>query len=149
MYCLFHIKPDARSAPNPVKVKRVNMVCGGSGITPMFQLLSYILDSKNDATQIAMVFANVSDKDIILRDELEILKDKYPNHFRLWYTVSDPPEHWSYSTGYINEKMLQEHIYPSSEDTLTLLCGPPPMIELACLPSLNKLNYPRSLIYVF
>ncbi|CAH8540767.1 unnamed protein product [Heterobilharzia americana] len=146
---LFHIKPDARSAPNPMKVKRVNMICGGSGITPMFQLLSYILNSKNDTTQTSMVFANMTEKDIILRDELESLKDNYPNHFRLWYTVTDAPENWSYSTGYINEKMLQEHIYPPNEETLTLICGPPPMVELACLPSLSKLNYPRNMIYVF
>ncbi|KAH8869714.1 NADH-cytochrome b5 reductase 1 [Schistosoma japonicum] len=146
---LFHIKQDLRSPPNPVKVKRVNMICGGSGITPMFQLLSYILQSKDDTTQIAMVFANVSEKDIILRDELENLRDKYPDHFRLWYTVSEAPERWTYSTGYVNEQILQEHIYPSSNDTITLICGPPPFIEFACYSSLNKLNYAKNMIYTF
>ncbi|CAH8509638.1 unnamed protein product [Schistosoma turkestanicum] len=146
---LFHIKSDLRSPPNPVKVKRVNMICGGSGITPMFQLLSHILQSKNDTTQIAMIFANLTEKDIILRDELESFRDKYPNHFRLWYTVNEAPERWTYSTGHVNEQMLQEHIYPSKEDTLTLICGPPPFIEFACLPSLAKLNYPKNLIHVF
>ncbi|CAH8561616.1 unnamed protein product [Schistosoma curassoni] len=147
---LFHIKPDLRSSPNPVKVKHVNMICGGSGITPMFQLLSYILQSKDDTTQIAMVFANVSEKDIILRDELENFKDKYPNHFRLWYTLNEAPERWAYSTGYVNEQMLQEHIYPVKDnDTITLICGPPSFIEFACLPSLTKLDYPKNMIHVF
>ena len=40
-----------------LKASTINMICGGSGLTPMFQLLKYILSS-GDKTKIAMVFAN-------------------------------------------------------------------------------------------
>lgn len=36
----------------------VNMICGGTGLTPMYQLLKYILNSSSDKTKIAMIFAN-------------------------------------------------------------------------------------------
>ncbi|CAH8522149.1 unnamed protein product [Dicrocoelium dendriticum] len=146
---LFAIKPDAASPPRNYQVTYVSMVCGGSGITPMFQLLRYILTRKNDKTKLALVFANNTDKDIILRDELEDLQSKHPQRFRVWYTITEAPENWTYSTGYISEQILSEHIYPPGDDSLVLLCGPTPMVEFACYPSLAKLSYPRDRIFAY
>lgn len=41
-----------------LKANNINMICGGSGITPMYQVLKYILKSPNDTTKIALIFAN-------------------------------------------------------------------------------------------
>nr|CAD7450017.1 unnamed protein product [Timema bartmani] len=41
--------------------------------------------------------------------------------------------------------MIQEHLFPPSPDTLVLMCGPPPMINYACIPNLDKLNYDAKL----
>ncbi|KAA0195480.1 NADH-cytochrome b5 reductase [Fasciolopsis buskii] len=67
------------------------MICGGSGITPMFQLISHILNDKKDFTKLALIFANRTEGDILLRDELEDFGGKYPDQFKLWYTVTEPP----------------------------------------------------------
>ncbi|CAL8074100.1 unnamed protein product [Calicophoron daubneyi] len=146
---LFSIRPDNNSPFTEFKVKQVSMICGGSGVTPMFQLLSYILSRQSDVTKVAMLYANNTEKDILLRDELDAFKDKYPHQFRVWYTVKDAPEHWNYGTGFVDEKMLTEHIYPPGEDSLVLLCGPPPMLELACYPNLAKLKYPKDRMFTF
>ncbi|PIO77857.1 hypothetical protein TELCIR_00037 [Teladorsagia circumcincta] len=61
--------------------------------------------------------------------------------FKVWYTVDRPPAVWKYSTGFINDAMIKEHLPPPAEDTAVLMCGPPPMITFACIPNLDKLGY--------
>jgi NAD(P)H-flavin reductase len=39
-------------------------IAGGSGITPMWQLINHSLDLPGDKTKWTLVFSNVSDKDI-------------------------------------------------------------------------------------
>jgi cytochrome-b5 reductase len=39
-------------------------ISGGSGITPMYQLISYSLGIPDDKTKWTLVFANVSEEDI-------------------------------------------------------------------------------------
>ncbi|THD25107.1 NADH-cytochrome b5 reductase [Fasciola hepatica] len=146
---LFDIKPDAASPPNQYKANHVSMICGGSGVTPMFQLISHILDDKKDFTKLALIFANNTEDDILLRDELENLRDKYPDQFKLWYTLVQAPSEWTYSTGYVDEKMISEHLYPPSDNSLVLLCGPAPMVEFACYPNLSKLGYSRARIFTY
>jgi NAD(P)H-flavin reductase len=51
------------------------------------------------------------------------------------------PEDWQYSVGYIDEAMLREHLLESGEGSLAAMCGPPGMIQFACLPNLAKLGF--------
>lgn len=51
------------------------------------------------------------------------------------------PTGWQFSTGFINDQMISQHLYPADKDTIVLMCGPPPMINLACQPALDKLEY--------
>ena len=48
---------------------------------------------------------------------------------------------WQYSSGFINDEMIKEHMPPPGDDTLVFMCGPPPMINFACIPNLDKLGY--------
>lgn len=48
---------------------------------------------------------------------------------------------WKYGSGFITADMIKQHLYAPSNETLTLICGPPPMIEFACNPNLDKLGY--------
>lgn len=45
--------------------------------------------------------------------------------------------------------MILEHLYPPAEDTLVLMCGPPPMIKFACDPNLDKLGYNTKLRFYY
>lgn len=49
---------------------------------------------------------------------------------------------WKYSTGFVSDEMIKAHLPPPGDDTIILMCGPPPMITFACNPSLDKLQYP-------
>ena len=59
---------------------------------------------------------------------------------------SEGEENWPYSTGFINEEMLAQHMpAPSaSSSSFVGMCGPPPMINFACIPNLKKIGYSES-----
>jgi NAD(P)H-flavin reductase len=48
----------------PNQFDRGLCISGGSGITPMWQLINYSLSLPDDRTKWTLVFSNVSDKDI-------------------------------------------------------------------------------------
>ena len=56
---------------------------------------------------------------------------------------------WPYSSGFINDAMLKEHMPPPGPDTQILMCGPPPMINYACVPNLEKLGYTPDMYFPF
>lgn len=56
---------------------------------------------------------------------------------------------WKYSSGFINDEMLRDHLFAASDDTITLMCGPPPMINFACQPNLEKLGHNKDLILAY
>ena len=60
------------------------------------------------------------------------------------YTVDRAPSSgWAYSTGFITSEMIASHLPPPGDDTLVLMCGPPPMVKFACEANLDKLGYPK------
>lgn len=156
---LFAIRPDKKSPPLLHQVKRVNMIAGGTGITPMLQLIRAVLGDPHDTTKLSLLFANQTEEDILLRDELEDFRDQHPKRFSLWYTIDragprntsgytwralSPSLHrseWQYSQGFVNETIISEHLFPPSDETMVFMCGPPPMINFACVPSLDKLGF--------
>ncbi|XP_041110960.1 NADH-cytochrome b5 reductase 3-like [Polyodon spathula] len=145
----FAIRLDKKSDPVISTAKQIGMIAGGTGITPMLQIIRAILKDPEDKTVCYLLFANQTVKDILLQPELEDLGVKYPSRFHFWYTLDRAPEDWEYSQGFINEEMIKDQMPPPGEDTLILLCGPPPMIQFACIPNLEKLNYDKSRIFTF
>lgn len=145
----FSLKVLRKDPPKIVKVKKVGMIAGGTGITPMLQLIRHILKDPSDETQLALLFANQTENDILLRDELEDAASESPKQFKLWYTVDTPTENWKYSSGFINADMIQQHLFPPGPDTLILMCGPPPMVNFACIPNLDKLGYNPDLRFAY
>lgn len=141
---VFDIKEDKKEAGKEVKVKQVSMIAGGTGITPMLQLVRAVFRDPEDKTNLSLLFANQTEDDILLRNELEEVQKQHPDRFKLWYTVDRPKEGWSYSTGFVSAEMIEKALHSPSGDNLVLLCVPPPMINFACLPNLDKLGYSQS-----
>jgi cytochrome-b5 reductase len=145
----FAIRPDKKSEPKIVKVSKVNMIAGGSGITPMLQIVKHVFKDKQDKTSLALLFANQTEADILCREDLEKIRDEQPDRFKLWYTLDRPPSDWKYSSGFVNADMIKDHFHPPASDTLTLMCGPPPMVNFACIPALDKLGYDEKLRFAY
>ena len=128
---------------------QVVMVAGGTGITPMLQLIRAIAKDPRDKTKVSLLYANQTEKDILLREELEEVAKKHPDQVKLWYTIDTASEGWKYSTGFVNDDMISKQMFPPSPDTIVLMCGPPPMINYACTPNLDKLGYDPKLRFAY
>uniref|UniRef100_A0A8C8XSB6 NADH-cytochrome b5 reductase n=1 Tax=Panthera leo TaxID=9689 RepID=A0A8C8XSB6_PANLE len=145
----FAIRPDKKSNPVIKTAKSVGMIAGGTGITPMLQVIRAIMKDPDDHTVCHLLFANQTEKDILLRPELEELRNEHSARFKLWYTVDKAPEAWDYSQGFVNEEMIRDHLPPPEEEPLILMCGPPPMIQYACLPNLDRVGHPKERCFAF
>uniref|UniRef100_A0A7M4EFD0 NADH-cytochrome b5 reductase n=1 Tax=Crocodylus porosus TaxID=8502 RepID=A0A7M4EFD0_CROPO len=145
----FAIKPDKKSEAQIKFAKHLGMIAGGTGITPMLQLIRHITKDPKDDTKCYLLFANQTEKDILLRTELEEVAKKHPSQFKLWYTLDRPPQDWKYSSGFITVDMIKAHLPPPGNDSIILMCGPPPMIQFACQPSLDKLGYSKNNMFAY
>ncbi|XP_027333893.1 nitrate reductase [NADH] 2 isoform X2 [Abrus precatorius] len=121
--------------------KRLAMLAGGTGITPIYQVAQAILRDPEDHTEMHVVYANRTEDDILLREEMDAWAKDYPERFKVWYVVETAKEEWEYSVGFITEGIMKEHLPQPSGDTLALTCGPPPMIQFAVQPNLEKMGY--------
>lgn len=58
----------------------------------MLQLVRHITKDPKDDTKLSLLFANQTEKDILLRDELEQVAKQHSDQVRLWYTVDRATE---------------------------------------------------------
>lgn len=129
------------------RVSKLGMICGGTGITPAFQIIKSIYDNPNDQTEIKLVYANNKEEDILMKDELLAMSER--ENIYVWFTVATAGNEWTMSKGHVTRGMIAKHIPQPSKDTVIGLCGPPPMITKACLPILANLNHDRKNIAIF
>ena len=109
----------------------VGMIAGGSGITPMYQLIHEILSNPRDKTEVRLVYASRTPGDIILKTELDALTVTHPN-FKVLYTVDKPEAGWAGATGYVTKDMVASFLPPPQVEAgkhQILVCGPPPMMN--------------------
>ncbi|KAJ2760516.1 NADH-cytochrome b5 reductase, partial [Coemansia nantahalensis] len=112
----------------PNMARALGMVAGGTGITPMYQIIQHILANPEDKTQVSVVFANVNEDDILLRAQLEQWAKEH-DRLSVHYVLNNPPEGWLGSVGFVTKDILQEHLPAPAADIKILLCGPPPMVK--------------------
>ncbi|KAJ1400602.1 Riboflavin synthase-like beta-barrel [Sesbania bispinosa] len=130
--------------------KRLALLAGGTGITPIYQVIQAILKDPEDHTEMHFIYANRTEDDILLREELDSWAKKH-EQLKVWYVVRESvKEMWQYSVGFITESILREHIPKASQDTLAFACGPSPMIQFAVQPKLERLGYDiKNNLFVF
>lgn len=67
--------------------KPIGMIAGETGITLMYQLIRAICENDTDMTEISLIYANCTEDDILLRQELETFARNYPKNLKLWYML--------------------------------------------------------------
>lgn len=115
---------------SPNMIKNIGMIAGGTGIAPMLQVISAIVRNPEDLTRVDLIFANVTEEDILLKEDIDDLAEKYPN-FNVHYVLNEEPKSgkWNGSIGFVTEDIIKKHISPPSDDTKIFICGPPPMVS--------------------
>lgn len=123
---------------NKMNFEKVNLILGGSGITPGFQLIDRILREGDDSTKIRVVDANKTEKDILLKEQLDDFQTKHKDQIEITHVLSHPDEDspWAGEKGHVNEDIIKKACFAPGEGVATFLCGPPTMIQKAALPAL-------------
>lgn len=147
-YGKYTIKPLGKEQKSYNK-KRFGFIAGGSGITPCMQVVRDMLKRSNDGTKIWLLYANVTEGDILLRQELESLAVQHKDRFSLHYTLDKAPKDWKGSEGWIVTEMCENHLPAPGDDSFVFICGPPPMIKYAVEPSLREMGYKDSQWFAF
>uniref|UniRef100_A0AC35TQM6 NADH-cytochrome b5 reductase n=1 Tax=Rhabditophanes sp. KR3021 TaxID=114890 RepID=A0AC35TQM6_9BILA len=138
---LFAIRPKKNATAAFKTFNHLGMIAGGSGLTPVLSIIRDIAKNPEDKTKVSLLYANQSEEDILQRKELDELAIMHKDQISVWYTIDNAGEGWSYSTGFISEEMLKNHLPSASDDVAILMCGPPPMINFACIPNLDSLGH--------
>lgn len=114
----------------PNTLDEIGLIAGGSGITPMLQLVRKIFKNPQDKTKVSLIFANRTENDILLKKELDDYAKAHPDQFKIHYLLDSPPTNWTGGKGYITKELL-EKLLPSSKnpDTMIFVCGPPPLVK--------------------
>ena len=127
-------------------VKKFVMLCGGTGITPMFQILKAVLRDVDDKTQIVMLYANRTENDVLLHSELDDLVEANRSRIDIHHVLSKPGKNvkFQHYVGRLTHELIQKHVpRGDSEGVFALLCGPQGLLEEICAPSLKTLGYPE------
>ncbi|WZZ90955.1 hypothetical protein YC2023_119534 [Brassica napus] len=140
--------PKGRFKYQPGQFRAFGMLAGGSGITPMFQVARAILENPTDKTKVHLIYANVTSEDILLKEELESLTANYPDQFKIYYVLNQPPETWDGGVGFVSKEMIQSHCPAPASDIQILRCGPPPMNK-AMAANLEALGYSPEMQFQF
>ncbi|KAI9339610.1 hypothetical protein BDR26DRAFT_820767 [Obelidium mucronatum] len=144
----------------PNKDKHIGLVAGGTGITPMLQVIQRALSDPHDDTKLSLLFANVTEQDIILRDYLDELAKKHKDRFTVFYTLDKPSATWTGGSGFVSEEMLTA-LLPAPGEGKVFVCGPGPMVAHVSGPKakdysqgevgglLEKLGYTKADVFKF
>lgn len=99
--------PKGHFTYTPNMVRHFGMIAGGSGITPMLQIVRAIMRGRanGDKTEVDLIFANVNHDDILLKDDLDALNKEDPG-VRVHYVLNNPPEGWTGGVGFVTPEML-------------------------------------------
>ncbi|KAK4889264.1 hypothetical protein LTR27_011941 [Elasticomyces elasticus] len=82
-----------------MEFSKINLVLGGSGLTPGYALIARALLGAGEEVQICVVDANKSEADILLREELEHFVQESKGRLKVAHVLSHPTESWQGSGG--------------------------------------------------
>lgn len=105
--------------------KDILLIAGGTGITPMMQLLEV-----NDRVRFTLIFCNLSEKDIFLMDKLR----KYDN-LKIFHVLEKMEiEKDGFFMGRINYEIVKNIAILDNEllYDFAYVCGPPEFVKVVC-----------------
>jgi nitrate reductase (NAD(P)H) len=104
-------------------VKSFYMICGGSGVTPIYQVFRAVMQDKEDNTNCVVLDGNRLLEDILCKDEMNYFAQENPHKCKVIHTLTQGPKTWKGSRGRIGPVMLREHC-ERREGCMVLICGP-------------------------
>jgi len=153
----FNVKIQA-----PFKYKKIGMIVGGTGITPMIQALHAILGDNENKIHVTMLYGSRTQNDILGYELLKSWEDDYKDSLKVVHVLShekDEQKNYNYEYGFITKDMITKYLPKSNEgdDISIFICGPPIMYDIMCGPRneddvkgyLSDLGFDKDQVYKF
>ncbi|KAI8322230.1 ferredoxin reductase-like protein [Martensiomyces pterosporus] len=112
------------------RYNRIYMVAGGTGIAPMYQVISQVLNDPEDtSTKISLLYGSRTEADIIYRKQLDDLAQAHGDRLKIEYIVDRGPTSVA-KVGYPDKTTLSRFTtgFAKNRDVL-LICGPDAMLR--------------------
>ncbi len=124
--------------------KNVLIVSGGFAFTTLRSTIRYMLNEKNrkQFKNITVIYGARSPGELIYKSELKDWEQR--DDIDMFVTVDKGDEHWKGREGFV-PTVLKE-VAPSSENTISLVCGPPIMLKFTMPPLLELGFTPETII---
>ena len=124
--------PEGNFVLNSKEPNRLLLIAAGSGITPMISILKSLL-KKNTRTKVTLLYSNKTYADMMYRNEIQNLKDKYLDRLIVFNFFSREIQ----STDFLNGRITEDKITFLSERNLIdiqtidqcFICGPMEMTQ--------------------
>ncbi|KAL3449461.1 hypothetical protein BJX65DRAFT_272346 [Aspergillus insuetus] len=131
-------------------VQEFVMICGGTGITPVFQVLRAVMQDEQDSTRCVLLDGNRQEEDILCRAELDAFErlDEKGVKCSIVHTLTKGPENWTGRRGRIDEELIKQYAGTPNDQTMVLVCGPEAMEE-ASKKILLSLGWAESNLHYF
>ncbi|CAO3608041.1 unnamed protein product [Cunninghamella blakesleeana] len=115
----------------------IGMIAGGTGISPMYQMIKHILtNSKEDeTTKLWLIYANKTEQDILLKEELDQLEKEHSSRFKIKYVLEYPKNNWEGEKGRVSESIIRSMLHETSSSDhkrLIFVSGPDGMLNFIC-----------------
>ncbi len=112
---------------NTLHGNNIYFVGGGCGVAPLKGAIDYVEKNRDSFKKVSLFLGYRSPNDILFKKELEEWKDKY----HLTVTVDQNPTKSCYegAVGFVTDAVQKADI--STENSVVLVCGPPPMMNAA------------------
>jgi ring-1,2-phenylacetyl-CoA epoxidase subunit PaaE len=114
---------------NSANKKEYLFVAAGSGITPVISIIKTILLTEKESN-VTLVYGNKNTSSIIFKEEIEALKDKHMERFRVYYILSREQTEAEFNYGRIDVQkcnQLSKLVDFNKVDDF-FVCGPEEMI---------------------
>jgi nitrate reductase (NAD(P)H) len=111
----------------PRFIKRFIMICAGSGITPIFQVLRAVLKDPEDETKCLVLDGNRLEEDILCKEDIDELVKGKEERCRLLYSLSKPGDGWQGLRGRVGKELIEKEVGTcrvKNSEALVLICGP-------------------------
>ncbi|RYE20306.1 MAG: ferredoxin--NADP reductase [Sphingobacteriales bacterium] len=100
--------------------KDIIIFAAGSGITPVFSQLKYILN-REGKSNITLVYSSLSGSSVIFKAELDKLVAAYPHRLKIIYLLSSDANRLN---NYMAEQLVRKHTPRGLSNADFYLCGP-------------------------
>jgi len=121
------------------------LFAGGSGITPLYSILKYVL-TKIPEAQVTLIYANRSEDQIIYKEELKSWAKEHSSRFQIHHLLSQPTAAWEAPTSKITADWIQSFSKSLKPKTEIYICGPDGYMDL-CKNSMLQMDFPKDLIH--